>query len=172
MTSKKILVLGPNSCGKSLYSEHLFSKYSCSLVYLATLEVCFENNKRIDIHAKRRDSRWSIIQTTSENEANQKLIRDISSMNMPVLIDGLTMMFYRIAKRYLCSEGKVNFDSMSVTAEMIVRAFSLSSVDWVIVDYIPTGHGVVMYPNTRYGFFIRDLHDQLKSVNEVEIVQF
>ena len=84
--TKKILVSGPNSSGKSSWAEYLINKYE-SVTYIATGSSDIKDiewNKKVLIHKSRRPSSWNLVECTSNLS---ELVTELTNSN--IILDSL-----------------------------------------------------------------------------------
>lgn len=127
---KGVLVLGGAASGKSEWAEDLAERFALPMTYLATGQAFdVETEKRIAIHQRRRDDRW----TTCEEPLHPENILRTLPADQVVLIDCATM--------WLNNHLMADSDLDAAQTALIVGLRECAA-QWIMVTN-EVGHGIV-----------------------------
>jgi len=159
----RLLITGPNKCGKSLKAENILTSLSQNLVYIATLPRLEENIERINNHLLRRDSRWQTYELNGDWAYDYSRLYRLFNDGHPVLLDGLSIMIWQSLN--YCSNQRRHEALRSITF-LLIDLLKNSSSDWIIVDADPLQINQVL-PSSFYKT-IRDTHKSIKKINGIK----
>ncbi|MEQ6250599.1 bifunctional adenosylcobinamide kinase/adenosylcobinamide-phosphate guanylyltransferase [Sulfitobacter sp. HNIBRBA3233] len=146
MLPKGTLVLGGAASGKSEWAENLLISSGLQLVYLATGRIeDDETNERVAAHKKRRDSRWTTVETPLELGPSLAKL----DPSTPVLVDCATM--------WLSNQMMAEAD-LEAAQIRLLEALRGCPAPWVMVTN-EVGHGIV--PDNRLARRFREAQGRL-----------
>jgi adenosyl cobinamide kinase/adenosyl cobinamide phosphate guanylyltransferase len=132
----RVLVSGPNGCGKSEYSERLLMQVAPRYAYFATLEETPKNQEKILSHRTRRDHRWQVYEATGCVFHDVENLESLLKHQQALLLDGLAIYFLRLSKTPFTTAS----EWIELCRQFIIELRMLLEVSlahWIVVDIDP-----------------------------------
>jgi len=127
----RVLITGPNACGKSIFAENLIQENENILGYVGTLPVVPMYYEKIARHRSRRQKEWKLLEISGSMAEDINRLKLLFSYGYPILLDGLSVMLWRSCECSTNPSWHLDIERFSAS---FLRIISEAKSDWIIVD--------------------------------------